>query len=209
MAGSCGGGWWLAMRGGAGGGGALLRPAPPPPCPSSTLPHHPSPAAQRTPHLSALQGLVRVYTKKVGNKPDFGDPVVLRWVVPQIVACPLHVVVAWLCEEAAQVWHSSAQQHPRCTPAPAATRSEDRGGTSIKHFCEMIHKARRGCVVVRAVWAWGRLQLRQAPAPLGSTRAPLPRRYPRRPWCSSSSTHWCGACPPSTCRSGEGGAARS
>lgn len=25
------------------------------------------------------QGLVRVYTKKVGHKPDFGDPVVLRW----------------------------------------------------------------------------------------------------------------------------------
>ena len=25
-----------------------------------------------------LQGLVRVYTKKVGHKPDFGDPVVLR-----------------------------------------------------------------------------------------------------------------------------------
>ena len=24
------------------------------------------------------QGLVRVYTKKVGHKPDFGDPVVLR-----------------------------------------------------------------------------------------------------------------------------------
>lgn len=25
-----------------------------------------------------MQGLVRVYTKKVGHKPDFGDPVVLR-----------------------------------------------------------------------------------------------------------------------------------
>lgn len=43
-----------------------------------------------------MMGLVRVYTKKVGHKPDFGDPVVL---------------------------------------------SEDRGGTSMKHFCEMIHKS--------------------------------------------------------------------
>lgn len=43
-----------------------------------------------------MMGLVRVYTKKVGHKPDFGDPVVL---------------------------------------------SEDRGGTSIRHFCEMIHKS--------------------------------------------------------------------
>ena len=42
-----------------------------------------------------MMGLVRVYTKKVGNKPDFGDPVVL---------------------------------------------SEDRGGTSMEHFCQHIHR---------------------------------------------------------------------
>ena len=38
------------------------------------------------PHLTPpppppAQGLVRVYTKKVGSKPDFGDPVVLRCVL--------------------------------------------------------------------------------------------------------------------------------
>ena len=42
-----------------------------------------------------MMGLVRVYTKKVGNKPDFEDPIVL---------------------------------------------SEDRGGTTLKHFCKYIHK---------------------------------------------------------------------
>lgn len=42
-----------------------------------------------------MMGLVRVYTKKVGNKPDFSDPVIL---------------------------------------------SEDRGGISIEHFCNHIHR---------------------------------------------------------------------
>ena len=42
-----------------------------------------------------MMGLVRIYTKKTGNKPDFGDPVVL---------------------------------------------SEDRGGTTLKHFCKYIHR---------------------------------------------------------------------
>lgn len=43
-----------------------------------------------------MMGLVRVYTKKVGNKPDFGDPVVL---------------------------------------------SDDRGGTTMEHFCNHIHRS--------------------------------------------------------------------
>ncbi|GAB4821710.1 hypothetical protein N2152v2_008756 [Parachlorella kessleri] len=41
-----------------------------------------------------MMGLVRVFTKKVGHKPDFSDPVVM---------------------------------------------SEDRGGTTVEHFCAMIH----------------------------------------------------------------------
>lgn len=45
-----------------------------------------------------MMGLVRVYTKKVGHKPDFSDPVVM---------------------------------------------SEDRGGTSVGHFCSMIHHSLR------------------------------------------------------------------
>lgn len=43
-----------------------------------------------------MMGLVRVYTKRVGHKPDFAEPVVL---------------------------------------------SEDRGGTTIEHFCNHIHKS--------------------------------------------------------------------
>ena len=42
-----------------------------------------------------MMGLVRVYTKKTGKKPDFDDPIVL---------------------------------------------SDDRGGTTLKHFCKYIHK---------------------------------------------------------------------
>lgn len=44
----------------------------------------------------SMMGLVRVYTKKAGHRPDFAEPVVL---------------------------------------------SEDRGGTTVQHFCEMIHKS--------------------------------------------------------------------
>ena len=65
----------------------------PPKCPAS----HQSPP-RPPPHTlthSLTQGLVRIYAKKVGERPDFTEPVVL---------------------------------------------SEDRGGTTLEHFCSMIHR---------------------------------------------------------------------
>jgi len=52
-------------------------------------------------------GLVRVYTKKVGHKPDFGEPVIL---------------------------------------------SADRGGTTVEHFCNQLHRDVSKSLNYAAVW---------------------------------------------------------
>lgn len=84
------------------------------------------------------QGLVRVYTKKVGHKPDFGDPVVLR--------CALLWRAAMGDGGGFQMRRpvsaaSSPSAAPRSCCALTLLRSEDRGGTSMRHFCEMIHNS--------------------------------------------------------------------
>ena len=54
-----------------------------------------------------MMGLVRVFTKKVGNRPDFSEPIVL---------------------------------------------SEDRGGTTLEHFCRQIHQSLLGEFSYALVW---------------------------------------------------------
>ena len=53
---------------------------------------------------------------------------------------------ALLREPAFQVLPTPPTTHAVCIPRhrptpPTQQRSEDRGGTTIKHFCEMIHKS--------------------------------------------------------------------
>lgn len=87
---------------------------------------------------------MRAYTKKVGKKPDFGDPVVLRCAAPALAAalCCAVLRASASARAAAAAAFAFACARPRPpSAAPALACSEDRGGTSIKHFCEMIHKS--------------------------------------------------------------------
>ena len=106
-----------------------------------------------TPTCFTLQGLVRVYTKKTGSKPDFGDPVVLRW------AGGLAGSAGQAVGQAGRDWTERLLEalHPpsildKCCPTHLGTCtlsgcaptllpcSEDRGGTNMQHFCQRLHK---------------------------------------------------------------------
>jgi hypothetical protein len=92
------------------------------------------------PHLSAclscLQGLVRVYTKKTGSKPDFGDPVVLRWAGRQagrqagraMTWCPLQLMQPLAVQTSAAPPPTHPPTHltvssVSCSPACPAART--------------------------------------------------------------------------------------